>query len=96
MSALRRVLRAPWLWLTVGLVQLALAAAVAAPLRAVLRAAMGPFMFADETRVLTAVLELATAHPTVIAAFSAVMIGSVSVVPDTAVTTARRGEPSHE
>lgn len=79
MSALRRVVRAPWLWLTVGLVQLALAAAVAGPLRVVLRAAMGPYMFADETRVLTALLELATVHPTVIAAFSAAVIASAAL-----------------
>jgi len=68
-NALRRVLRAPWLWLTIGALQLLIAAALAAPLRAVFRVAMGPFSIGDEGRVLGALLELVTLHPAIVATF---------------------------
>lgn len=42
LPALRRALGAPWLWLGLGGLQLALAAGLALPLRAVVRGAMGP------------------------------------------------------
>lgn len=69
MSALRLVLRAPWLWLALAALQLALAAGLVVPLRAVLRMAMGPFNIGDERHVLAALLELATVHPAVVASF---------------------------
>lgn len=79
MSALRRVLAAPWLWLAIGALQLAIAAAATMPVRAVLRAAMGPFMLADEGKVLTTLLELVTAHPGVAAAFMAALVTSAAL-----------------
>jgi hypothetical protein len=66
-NALRRVLRAPSLWLALAGLQLLLAAGLAAPLRAVVRVAMGPFTIGDETHILAALLELVRVHPTVIA-----------------------------
>ena len=76
MSALRRVLRAPWLWLTLGALQLALAAGLAAPLRAVLRVTMGPFTIGDERHVLAALLELVTVHPAIVATFATTLAAS--------------------
>ena len=76
MSALRRVLRAPWLWLTRGALQLALAAGLAAPLRAVLRVTMGPFTIGDERHVLAALLELVTVHPAIVASFATTLAAS--------------------
>jgi len=68
LPALRRVWTAPWLWLGIGMAQLALAAALAVPLRIVLRAAMGPFTITGETRLLGAMAELVTRDPTIVAA----------------------------
>ena len=76
MSALLRVLRAPWLWLTIGLIQLILAAALALPLRLAVRVAMGPFMIADEGRILAPLLELITDQRPVLAALAATLAGS--------------------
>lgn len=75
MSALRRVLAAPWLWLALAGLQLALAAGVAAPLRAVLRAAMGPFTIGDETQLLGPLFELLAHNPAV----SAALLASIAV-----------------
>lgn len=71
MNALRMVLRARWLWLALGLLQLALAASFAAPVRAALRAAMGPFTIGDEAQLLGPLFELIAHHPSVIAAMLA-------------------------
>ncbi len=76
MSALRRLLAAPWLWLALGSLQLALAALLAAPLHAVLRAAMGPYLSASEGQVLAPLFELITTQPAVTAAFAAVLAAS--------------------
>lgn len=75
-AALRRVWTAPWLWLSLGLLQLALAVAVAAPLRAVLRAAMGPFTISGESRLLAALLELTTHNDAIVAALLSVLAGA--------------------
>ncbi len=76
MSALHRVLRAPWLGLVLGATQLLLAFAFAAPIRAVMRVAVGPFMIGDEGRVLAPLLGLVTDNPTVAAAFFASLAAS--------------------
>lgn len=57
-AALRRVLGAPWLVLTLAAIHLAIAAAVAAPIRAVTGAAMGPYFHEDPHRLLGALFEL--------------------------------------
>jgi hypothetical protein len=75
-NALRRVVCAKWLWLTLGLLQLAIAAGAAAPLRAVLRATMGPHIAGDEGQVLGALLEIVSSHRAVGAAFVASLGGA--------------------
>ncbi len=77
--ALRRVWSAPWLWLGIGMAQLALAAALAVPLRAVLRAAMGPFTITGESRLFGALAELISANPTIIAAIGAALAGGAAL-----------------
>lgn len=75
MNSLRLVLSARWLWLALGLLQLGLAASFAAPVRAVLRAAMGPFTIGDEAQVLGPLFELIAHHPSV----SAAMLASLAL-----------------
>jgi hypothetical protein len=70
-KALARVLSARWLWLGLGLLQLLLAASFAAPVRAALRAAMGPFTIGDEAQLLGPLFELVAHHPSVSAAMLA-------------------------
>lgn len=79
LPALRRVWSAPWLWLGIGMAQLALAAALAVPLRVVLRAAMGPFTISGEARLLGALAELVTRHPTVVAALLTALAGAAAL-----------------
>lgn len=79
LPALRRVWSAPWLWLGIGMAQLALAAALAVPLRVVLRAAMGPFTITGEARLLGAMAELVTRHPTVVAALLTALAGAAAL-----------------
>lgn len=55
---LRRTLAAPWLILGLGLAHLALAAAVATPVRAAYRAAMGPYFHEGAHRLLAPLLEI--------------------------------------
>jgi hypothetical protein len=55
---LRRTLAAPWLILGIGVAHLALAAAVATPVRAAYRAAMGPYFHEGAHRLLTPLLEI--------------------------------------
>ncbi len=62
MNALRRVVCAKWLWLTLGLLQLVIAAGASAPLRAVMRATLGPFIAGEEGQVLGALLESVQSH----------------------------------
>lgn len=57
-AAVRRTLSAPWLVLTFAAIHLALAAAVATPVRAAFRAAMGPYFHEAPTRLLAPLLEL--------------------------------------
>lgn len=75
MKALRLVLAAPWLWLGLAGLQLVLAAGVAAPVRAVLRAAMSPFTIGDEQLLLGPLFELIAHDPAV----SAAMFASLAV-----------------
>ncbi len=75
MKALRRVLAAPWLWLGLAALQLTLAAAITAPVRAVLRAAMGPYTLGDEQQLLGPLFELLAHNPAV----SAALISSLVV-----------------
>ncbi len=79
MRALRRVWSAPWLWLGIGMAQLALAAALAVPLRAVVRAAMGPFTVTGESRLFGALAELVSEHPTTVAAMVAALAGGAAL-----------------
>lgn len=79
MNALRRVLRAPWLWLSIAAVQLLLAASLAAPLRAVVRVAMGPYTIGDEAQILGPVLELIRVQPAVIATLVTTLAASVAL-----------------
>jgi hypothetical protein len=78
-SALRRVWSAPWLWLGIGMAQLALAAALAVPLRAVLRAAMGPFTITGESRLFGALAELVSRNPTIVAALITALAGGAAL-----------------
>lgn len=57
-AGLRRVLAAPWLVLGLGAVHLALAVAVAAPVRAAFRAAMGPFFHEGANHLIAPLIEL--------------------------------------
>lgn len=75
MKALRRVLSAPWLWLGLVTLQLAIAAAIAAPVRVVLRSAMGPFTIGDEQQLLGPLFELLAHNPAV----SAALVASLAV-----------------
>jgi hypothetical protein len=79
LPALRRVWSAPWLWLGIGMVQLALAAALSVPMRAVLRAAMGPFTITGESRLFGALAELVTRHPTIVAALVTALVGAAAL-----------------
>ncbi len=79
LPALRRVWSAPWLWLGIGMVQLALAAALAVPLRAVVRAAMGPFTVTGESRLFGALAELVAHNPTIIAALVSALAGAAAL-----------------
>lgn len=58
-AALRRTLAAPWLVLGLSAVHLGLAAAVAVPVRAAFRAAMGPYFHEGAHRLLVPLLEIA-------------------------------------
>lgn len=75
MKSLRLVLAAPWLLLGLSALQLALAAGIAAPVRAVLRAAMSPFTIGDEQQLLGPLFELIAHDPAV----SAAMFASLAV-----------------
>ncbi len=75
MKALRRALSAPWLWLGLATLQIAIAAAIAAPVRAVLRSAMGPFTIGDEAQLLGPLFELLAHNPAV----SAALVASLAV-----------------
>lgn len=75
MKSLRLVLAAPWLLLGLTALQLALAAGIAAPVRAVLRAAMSPFTIGDEQQLLGPLFELIAHDPAV----SAAMFASLAV-----------------
>ena len=79
LPALRRVWSAPWLWLGIGMAQLALAATLGVPLRAVLRAAMGPFTVTGESRLFAALAELVSHHPTIIAALVTSLAGAAAL-----------------
>lgn len=58
LAGLRRALAAPWLILGLTAIHLALAAAVATPVRAAFRAAMGPYFQTSSHRMLGPLLEL--------------------------------------
>lgn len=73
LPALRRAWSARWLWLGLGGLQLALAAALAAPLRVVARAAMGPFTISGEDRLLAALIELTTHNEAIVSALIATL-----------------------
>lgn len=79
MPALRRVWSAPWLWLGIGMAQLALAAALAVPLRAVLRSAMGPYTVLGESRLFGALAELVSRNPTIVAALVSALAASAAL-----------------
>lgn len=79
LKALRRVWSAPWLWLGIGMAQLALAAALAVPLRTVLRAAIGPFTITGESRLFGALAELVSQNPTIVAAMITSLAGSAAL-----------------
>jgi len=57
-AAVRRALSAPWLILGLGVIHLVIAAAVATPVRAAFRAAMGPYFHEGANRMLGPLLEL--------------------------------------
>ncbi|MBL9106318.1 MAG: hypothetical protein JNL82_35675 [Myxococcales bacterium] len=57
-AALRRVLAAPWLVLALAATHLAVAAAVAAPVRLVVGASMGPYFHDEPRRLLAPLFEL--------------------------------------
>jgi len=78
-NALRRVLHAPWLWLVLAAIQLLVAAALAVPLRAVVRVAMGPFTTDGEPQILGALLELVRVHPAVVATLVTSLAASAAI-----------------
>lgn len=77
MNALRRALGAPLLWLGLCALQLGLAWALAAPVRAAVRAAMGGYHWPFPDRLVAALIELFSVHPTIAAALTVAQIASL-------------------
>ncbi len=76
MSALRRVLRAPGLWLALALLHLAVAKALAAPVGAAVQGTLTPHAFTDHGALLPALVELFVGTPALLAVIAAAWITS--------------------
>ena len=76
LSSLRRVVAVPGLWAAICALQLGLAWALAQPIAAAARAAMGSGLWTHPDRLIAAFAELLTANPAVVTALTAAAIAS--------------------